>query len=373
MTVFPTAGHLCSWARQAPQVSQSAGKRKGKNATGRGNPYIGAALGEAAIGAGRTQTFLGAKYRRLVRHMPKKKAQGAIMRTQLVICHTLLSDPGAEYEDLGTDYYERKANIRRRARDHIRGLECLGYKVTIEALSPDPETGELPIGKASRGRPCQLSGQLLAGLSLQAVRVPRARPVSGRRAHVAAQPMEQGRGHQRHRGDRDRSREAEQLGRQLSQGRGDSADQDRGGRAGHGPLNHVAGLRAHAGQAGEPCRLRGVPDDDGSHVASLVTRCAQPARRPGPARPVHLADQLPMISEEADTPAGRAAAPCGRGWASDGAAQAIITTATATMTRPTTPTSHVAFACSLLTTAVISPPRLRSHAHRDARCAAGPA
>jgi transposase len=71
------------------------------------------------------------------------------MRTQLVICHALLSDPDAEYEDLGTDYYERKANIRRRARDHIRGLERLGYKVTIEALSPDPETGELPIGKAS--------------------------------------------------------------------------------------------------------------------------------------------------------------------------------------------------------------------------------
>ena len=56
MTVFPTAGHLCSWARQAPRVSESGGKRKGKNATGRGNPYIGGALGEAAVNAGRTQT-----------------------------------------------------------------------------------------------------------------------------------------------------------------------------------------------------------------------------------------------------------------------------------------------------------------------------
>jgi hypothetical protein len=71
-----------------------------------------------------------------------------------------------------------------------------------------------------------------------------------------------------------------------------------------------------------------------------------------------------VISEEVDTPAGGAAAPCGRGWASDGAAQAIITNATAKMTRPATPTSHVAFARSLLTTAAISPPRLRSHAHR---------
>ncbi len=65
MTVFPTAAHLVSWARWSPQVKQSAGKRKGSNATGRGNPYLGAALGEATISAGRTQSFLGAKYRRL--------------------------------------------------------------------------------------------------------------------------------------------------------------------------------------------------------------------------------------------------------------------------------------------------------------------
>ena len=47
MAVFPTASHLVSWARWSPQVRQSAGKRKGSNATGRGNPYLGAALGEA--------------------------------------------------------------------------------------------------------------------------------------------------------------------------------------------------------------------------------------------------------------------------------------------------------------------------------------
>ena len=51
MTVFPTAAHLVSWARWSPQVKQSAGKRKGSNATGRGNPYLGAALGEATISA----------------------------------------------------------------------------------------------------------------------------------------------------------------------------------------------------------------------------------------------------------------------------------------------------------------------------------
>src|ERR1022692_407682 len=141
MTVFPAAGHLCSWARLAPGVSESAGKRKGKNATGRGNPYIGGALGEAAVNAGRTQTFLGEKYRRLVRRMPKKKAQRAISRTQLVIFHALLSDPDAVYNDLGTDYYEQRMNIRRQVRSHARAIERHGYKVTIQAI--DPDTGEL--------------------------------------------------------------------------------------------------------------------------------------------------------------------------------------------------------------------------------------
>ena len=57
------------------------------------------------------------------------------------IAHAILSDPAAKYEDLGPGYYERRADTRRRARSHVRGLERLGYKVTIEAI--DPGTGEL--------------------------------------------------------------------------------------------------------------------------------------------------------------------------------------------------------------------------------------
>jgi transposase len=141
MAVFPTAAHLVSWAKWCPQVAQSGGKRKGANASGRGNRYLGAALGEAAVSAGRTQSFPGAKYRRLVKRMPKKKALVATGNSLLTIYHALLSDPQAVYTDLGTDYYERRANIRRQARNHIRGLERLGYKVTIEPI--DPATGEL--------------------------------------------------------------------------------------------------------------------------------------------------------------------------------------------------------------------------------------
>ena len=136
MTVFPTAAHLVSWARWCPQVAQSGGKRKGSNATGRGNPYLSAALGEITISAGRTQSFPGAKYRRLVKRMPKKKALVATGNSMLAIFYALLSDPGASYHDLGPDYYEQRTHVRRQARNHVRGLERLGYKVTIEPLTP---------------------------------------------------------------------------------------------------------------------------------------------------------------------------------------------------------------------------------------------
>ena len=141
MTVFPTAAHLVSWAKWSPQVSQSAGKRKGSNATGRGNPYLSAALGEAVIGASRTYSFLGARYRRMVRRMPKKKALVATGNSMLTIVHALLSDHQASYQDLGPDYYEQRMHARRQARNHVKSLERLGYKVTIQALNPD--TGEL--------------------------------------------------------------------------------------------------------------------------------------------------------------------------------------------------------------------------------------
>jgi transposase len=141
MTVFATAAHLVSWARWCPQVAQSGGKRKGSNAAGRGNPYLSAALGEISIGAARTQSFLGARYRRLVKRMPKKKALVATGNSVLTIFHALLSDPGATYHDLGPGYHEQRMNTRRQARNHVRGLERLGYHVTIQAISPD--TGEL--------------------------------------------------------------------------------------------------------------------------------------------------------------------------------------------------------------------------------------
>jgi transposase len=78
--------------------------------------------------------------------MPKKKALAATGNSVLTIFHALLSDPAATYHDLGPGYYEQRMNARRQARTHIRGLERLGYHVTIQAINPD--TGELPTATA---------------------------------------------------------------------------------------------------------------------------------------------------------------------------------------------------------------------------------
>ena len=85
MSRFPTAGHLTSWAKFAPSVKESAGRKKGTGATGHGDAYLARVLGEAAVAASRTDTFLGERYRRIARRRGKKKAIVAVGRSILVI------------------------------------------------------------------------------------------------------------------------------------------------------------------------------------------------------------------------------------------------------------------------------------------------
>jgi transposase len=129
---FPTAGHLASWAKFTPGVKESAGKKKGKGSTGHGNPYLARVLGEAAVAAGRTDTFLGERYRRIARRRGTKKAIVAVGRSILVIVWHLLADPTARFHDLGPGFYDTRSNTDRSKRNHVRQLEALGYKVTLE-------------------------------------------------------------------------------------------------------------------------------------------------------------------------------------------------------------------------------------------------
>ena len=135
---FRTGAHLASWAGRTP-LDNSSGKRKGKAKSKKGNRYLGGLLGETAIAAGKTQTREGARYRRLARRRGKAKALVAVGNTQLKVYHTLLSSPGMRYEDLGPDYYERRAEVSRQVRHHVGKLGALGFDVTLCRITePDP-------------------------------------------------------------------------------------------------------------------------------------------------------------------------------------------------------------------------------------------
>jgi transposase len=131
MSRFPTPEHLVSWAKLCPRTIQSGPvTRAGK--TGKGNPYLKGALGEAAAAAARTDTFLGERYRRLVKRRGKLKALVAVARSILVIVWHLLANPAARFRDLGADYHTNRIAIERRLRTHIAQLAAMGYRVTVE-------------------------------------------------------------------------------------------------------------------------------------------------------------------------------------------------------------------------------------------------
>ena len=131
MTRFPTAAHLVSWAKYAPRARQSAGKAK-PGTTGKGNPWIAGTLGEAGIGAARTKTFLGSRYHRLARRRGKQRALVAVGNSILTIAYHLLSDPQARFTDLGPDWHDRLAPLRRK-RQLVAELERLsGKKVLLQ-------------------------------------------------------------------------------------------------------------------------------------------------------------------------------------------------------------------------------------------------
>ena len=131
MSRFPTAGHLCSWAKFSPATRSSAGKTKGNGSTGHGNRYLARILGEAAAGAARTDSFLGERYRRIARRRGNKRAIVAVGRSVLVIVWHLLADEDTRFTDLGADHITRPINPDTKKRNHIRQLEALGYTVTL--------------------------------------------------------------------------------------------------------------------------------------------------------------------------------------------------------------------------------------------------
>lgn len=131
MTRFPTANHLAAWAKLTPRTIQSGARhRAGK--TGKGNPYLKGVLGEAAVAAAKTNTFLGERYRRIVKRRGKLKALVAVARSILIIVWHLLADPTTRFHELGADYHLTRINKGRKIRHLVQQLEALGQTVTLQ-------------------------------------------------------------------------------------------------------------------------------------------------------------------------------------------------------------------------------------------------
>lgn len=141
-----------------PQGHESAG-RKNPKGRGKGNPWLAGTLGNLVATAARTDSFLGARYRRIAKRRGQQKAIVAVGNSVLVIVYHLLADPAATFADLGGDHYQSPINHERRARSLASQLQAVtGQRIVIrdgKAVIDQPKaaehTGPQPLGSSPTG------------------------------------------------------------------------------------------------------------------------------------------------------------------------------------------------------------------------------
>ena len=128
--LFPTPGHLVSWAKLSPRtIPAEAKNRPGQDR--QGQPVSQRRPGRG-VHRGRPNRYLpGQRYRRIARRRGKLRALVAVARSILVIAWHLFADPAARFRELGASFYASHTDKNRKTRSHVRQLEALGYTVTL--------------------------------------------------------------------------------------------------------------------------------------------------------------------------------------------------------------------------------------------------
>ena len=133
LAAWPSAKHFTSWLALAPHNKISGGKVLSSK-TRRTSNRAASLLRLAAGTVGRTDTALGAFYRRLSARVGKAKAITATARKIAVLFYNTLRH-GMSYADPGATYYEDR--YRQRVLHNLqRRAKSLGFALT--AVPPDP-------------------------------------------------------------------------------------------------------------------------------------------------------------------------------------------------------------------------------------------
>ena len=131
MSVFPSAGHLLSWAGLCPRLDESAGKRRSTR-TRAGAPWLKTTLVHIAWPAARkTHSDFQAQFLRLKSRRGPKKAIVAVAASMLTDVYYMLRD-GAEFRDLGDQHFAQRDKTRVTNR-LLQRLRDLGVEVEVKA------------------------------------------------------------------------------------------------------------------------------------------------------------------------------------------------------------------------------------------------
>lgn len=127
MTRFADASHLVSWAGLCPRNDESAGKRRSTRVRKSGT-WLKTFLVTAGWAAVPVKTsYPHAQFLRLKARRGVKKAFLAVAASMLTAaCHVLRD--GAEYADLGPDYFDRH-DVNKTIRRLLKRLADLGCQV----------------------------------------------------------------------------------------------------------------------------------------------------------------------------------------------------------------------------------------------------
>ena len=137
---FPGAAHLASWTGLCPGNNESAGRHRQARRR-KGNEHLQSLLVECAWSAVRHDGYLKSLYHRHVMKwggyrskLAKKKAIIVVAHAMIVIIWHVLAT-GKPYDELGEDYFTRRADPERETRRLVQKLEALGHTVTLEAAA----------------------------------------------------------------------------------------------------------------------------------------------------------------------------------------------------------------------------------------------